>query len=342
MAPGGPAPLREPERPPILLATYKINNSFLPRIRARPFAMTFVLTINTHESIWMLTDRRLSAHGRPHKDDARKTMFLETTDGIAILGYAGLGATAAGSEPADWMSAVLRGRRLTLEQALGVLANAMSREFPPHLIRIPGGDGLLQHNVLVTAYVGDELRFYTIGLVFAPDRNSREVRYTRWVREGTTRTAPLGLGGTGGIYLAQYKKWRRPLLRLVRDYNRGKVSPYAVADHLAQLNHQVHSGLSDNSVGPRCIVAWRHRRGRVHKGGGAHQFYRGIARDPNTLSLPTIAGGLDVTALIGATMPMMMEHLQAMLQKEAAKQLDKDAINALLARLPDKPDERLR
>ena len=70
--------------------------------------MTLVLTVNGPETIWLLADRRLSYEGRSPKDDARKVMFLETTDGVAILGYAGLGATARGTEPADWMSAVLR------------------------------------------------------------------------------------------------------------------------------------------------------------------------------------------------------------------------------------------
>jgi hypothetical protein len=49
-------------------------------------------------------------------------MFLETADGVAILGYAGLGATALATEPAHWMRAVLRGRVLPLERSLEVLA----------------------------------------------------------------------------------------------------------------------------------------------------------------------------------------------------------------------------
>jgi hypothetical protein len=57
-------------------------------------------------------------------------MFLETTDGVAILGYAGLGATAGGTEPADWMAAVLRCRNFPLEQSLGILADAMKAQMP--------------------------------------------------------------------------------------------------------------------------------------------------------------------------------------------------------------------
>jgi len=97
--------------------------------------MTLVVTVNGPEAIWLLADRRLnrrlSGRSGPIKDDARKLMFLETDDGVAILGYAGLGATALGTEPADWMSAVLRGRRLSVEASLSVLAEAVKRQLPP-------------------------------------------------------------------------------------------------------------------------------------------------------------------------------------------------------------------
>src|ERR1051326_3378433 len=80
------------------------------------------------EAIWLLADRRLSAGGRQRADNARKVIFLQTMDGTAILGYAGLGMTAMGTEPADWMSAVLRGRNLPLEHSLRVLAEAMKQQ----------------------------------------------------------------------------------------------------------------------------------------------------------------------------------------------------------------------
>src|SRR5262245_31137533 len=92
--------------------------------------VTLILTVNGPETIWLLADRRLAYKGRPPKDNARKVMFLETNDGMAILGYAGLGATARGTEPADWMSAVLRGRNLPLEQPLRILADALKAQFP--------------------------------------------------------------------------------------------------------------------------------------------------------------------------------------------------------------------
>jgi hypothetical protein len=95
--------------------------------------MTLVLSIVGPESLWIVADRRLTDRGRIVREDARKIMFLETTDGQAILAYAGLGATARGTEPADWMSSVLRGRNWPLEHSLRALAEALKREVPPHL-----------------------------------------------------------------------------------------------------------------------------------------------------------------------------------------------------------------
>lgn len=164
--------------------------------------MSLVLTVNGHEAIWLLADRRLSFKVRAPRDDARKVMFLETKDGVAILGYVGLGATALGTEPADWMSAVLRGRNLPLEQSLGFLAEAMKRQFPRHMVWMPGHGGPV-HNVIVTAFLGNEVRFYTIDLAFAPDRKRYRFRYTRHVinkpTPATARPPRLGLGGTGAL-----------------------------------------------------------------------------------------------------------------------------------------------
>jgi hypothetical protein len=156
----------------------------------------------------------------------------------------------------------------------------------------------------------------------------------------------MGLTGSSAFYLARDKKWIRPLLRLLRANDRGHVWSYAVADYLARLNYEVH--LADKLVGPRCVVAWRHRKGGVHKIGGADQFYTDTTRDPSSPGLPTITNGMDLEALCGALMPHMMQHsmkqLEAMRagQQPDALELDKDEINAKLAQLPQKPDEHLR
>jgi hypothetical protein len=295
--------------------------------------VTLVVAVTGPESIWLLADRRLSYAGRAPKDDGRKLMFLETTDGVAILGYAGLGAIGRGTEPADWMSAVLRGRNLPLEQSLGVLAYAMQRQLPGHLVRLPRNRGAA-HHVIVPAFLGKEPRLYSIDLVFAPDRKSYRFRYTRHVQPPRDASPRLGCGGSGALHLIQDGKWMRSLLRVVRATERGNASSYAVADHLARLNSDV--ARTDESVGPRCIVAWHSR-----KDGGGQAFYTGLKRDATSPLLPRIGRGMDVSALTRAMMPRMRRDMEAMLRGKPAPEWDRDEINAELARLPHRPDENL-
>jgi hypothetical protein len=304
--------------------------------------MTLILTVNGPESIWLLADRRLiiSNKGRPVRDDACKVISLQTTDALAILGYTGLGATASRTEPSDWMSAVLRGRNLPLEQSLNVLAEAIKKQFPPHMVQIPA------HSVIVPAFVSNEARLYTIDMVFAADRKSYLFRCTRHVngkpKPGTGSPPRLTIGGTGGWYLYQNKeklKWERSLRRIVKANDRGQVTPHAVADHLAKLNNEVHLGVADKSVGPRCIVMWQHRKGRVHKGGSGLQLYTGATREMNSLFLPTIVNGMEIHPLLKLVMRRGIEWTESGHPEE---QLFNDELNAEAARLPDKPDEKLR
>lgn len=237
--------------------------------------MTLIATVNGPDSIWLMADRRLSAKGHPPQDDGRKLMDLETTDGRATLGYAGLGKTAGGTEPADWMSAVLRGRNLPLEHSLSVLGEAVKKEIPRQIVRMPGRAA---HSVIVPAFVGEEARLYTIDIEFAPDRKCYRWRCTRHVHT-TTRLKPprLALGGSGATYLLRNRRWIRPLLRVVRAHDRRQVPASVVADELARINDEV--ARADPLVGPRCIVMWRYRKGCAQGGGGAHQFYNGTARE---------------------------------------------------------------
>lgn len=306
--------------------------------------MTLVLTVNGSESLWLVADRRLSSPSGCYRDDARKLMFLETADGVAILGYAGLGATAGGTEPADWMSAVLRGRNLPLEQSLGILAEAARKQLPRHVVGLHGATAV--HNVLVSAFVGDEPRIYTIDLVFSPDRRSYRFRYTRHVTGDAPpsggRSPRLGIAGSGAAYLRSQKRWVRPLLRVIAAHDRERVSVKTVADHLAKINLEVHRNTPDGSVGHSCIVAWRHRKKGVYRGGGGHQFYTGVSQDPGSPSLPTIALGLDMASLAD----VMFGHMQGFFDKSGPQppslEIDADRINADLAQIPSTPDEELR
>ena len=304
--------------------------------------MTLIVAATGPESIWLCADRRISYERRAPKDDARKIMFLDTDDGNAILGYSGLGETALGTEPADWMSAVLRGRRLSLEQSLGVLADASKRQLPQHLVRLGG----IAHNIIVPAFMHNEARLYTIDFVFPPDRKSYSFRYTRHVTgrslPAKPRTPRLAIAGSGASYLAKRKKWMRDLLRILKAYDCEQLSAIAVADHFAALNYEVSCGLQDKTVGPRCIVAWRNRKDGAHRGGGGHQFYTDTTRDARAPSLPIIANGMDLGALFDVIMPRAIRDFEALMTGQQPLGFDKDQINEELARLPDTPDENLR
>jgi hypothetical protein len=311
--------------------------------------MTFIAALTGKESIWVLADRRISYAGGRSTDDARKILILETVDAKAILGYAGLGATAAGTEPADWMNAVLRGRNQTLEQSLSVVAEALKREFPPHLQRLPR-EIAAAHVIIVPAIVGDEPRLYEIDLVLSPDRTKRWFRYTRYVlsRAGKQRTPRIALTGSGASYFLRaqkvWRQWQRRLLRVLAAYERGRVSSDVVARELAQFNDIACRNTADGTVGSRCIVAWQVRRGTRLRAGGGHQLYAAGQRESQTPAVPTIAVGIDVVALTRAVAPIVSNHHANVLRGVDSgssltleQQLDQAA-----KELPDEPDEKLR
>jgi hypothetical protein len=267
-------------------------------------------------------------------------MILEADDGIAVLGYAGLGATPRGTEPADWMSAVLRGRRLPLERSLGVLAAAAKTQLPKHMICLPGKNGPA-HTVIAPAFVDEEPRLYTIELMLSHDRASFEFQFRRLSSEsGSLRPPRAVAGGSGRTYVTQ--RQLRGVYRLISANDRGRVSEAAVAHGLASLNTDVHNAVADKSVGPRCIVTWRFRKGGAHGGGGGHYCYTGTVRESETPSVPTVANGMDVSAIVGAMMPHFMRMAEKWQAGEEGREIDKDAVNTDLAALPDTPDEELR
>lgn len=282
--------------------------------------MTLNVAVVGPKTIWLLCDRRLSyCGGRPPKDDARKVMILETIDkGTAICAYSGLGATARGTEPSDWMSAVLRGRNFPLEQSLGVLAQTVRREFPRHMLQMPG-EGTPAHNIVVPAFLDGEPKLYHIGLACARDRKTHAFGY--WSHE--VRITTVGLSGSGGAHLQRKSiEWKDALVRAVEAHDSGQLSPDAVADHLAKLNYGV--SRHDKTVGPRCVVVWRGKTG-----GGGSAAYTRRTRDRRGPSLPLIAGGTDLAAIFAKLGTMKWSRL------------GNDEVPSL-ADIPTTPDEKLR
>jgi hypothetical protein len=263
---------------------------------------------------------------------------VETDDGVAIIGYSGLGATSLGNEPSEWIGNVLRGRRYSLEQCLGTLAGAIKAQFPPHLARMHHPF----HTMVVPAFLGDDARIYTIDLLLAPNRSDYAFRYAHHIRPDTGKAPRLTAAGSGSVYLTTSDgAWMRELLRLVNAHDRRRIGPLVVADWLARLSYRVHMGTRDGSVGPRCIVAWRYRQHSANGGGGGSQYYTRESRDSASPALPTIANGQDVRAIARVFMPYWMENISRMASGNAPLPFDDDAINADLGQLPTDPDERL-
>jgi hypothetical protein len=151
------------------------------------------------------------------------------------------------------------------------------------------------------------------------------------------------MAGSGAVTLNQDGKRKtllRDLLRLVRASDRGQVSAHAVSDYLAWLNLRIHE--ADSTIGPRCIVVWRHRKGGVHNGGGGSQFYTGTSRDAYSPGFPSIATGFDMAAIGPVLMEDFLEQVEHWMQTGQMKEPDTKKLNTQIARIPHKPDETLR
>jgi hypothetical protein len=301
--------------------------------------MTLVIAAIGRESIWVAADRRLSADGKPVADDAVKVLSLERDSDVALLAYSGLGKTPKGMQPSDWMNAVLRGRNEPLERSLEVIAGAIGREMPKYLLQVPDL-GSAAHVVLAPAFVSDKPTMYSLRLDI--DRKTKDVKvaaHRHETMEGPRRYARIGLAGSGAPVLVGQVGRLRGLLRLIRKHERNRISAHFVAKQFAALNQEVANKVG--SVGPDCIVAWRYRRNGLLKGGGAHMSFSGTdQKNGEALYLPSNTNGGDLSGLLRAVGPMMMDHMSKIMDGKD-EPFDDAAANEILKTLPRGPNEKL-
>jgi hypothetical protein len=313
--------------------------------------MTFVLASVSEKSLWMLVDRRLSYRDRKPRDDARKMMFLETSDGTALVGYAGLGATVGNTEPSDWMVRVLRGINAPLEPSLSHLRNAVVRQFPRHLRNLWMDNP--EHQIVICAFKEGRPRIYLIDIVV--NRSARQLQH-RFIR---VRTLPIELhgqraergvlvavGGSGGqSLLSRFPAKLREVRGILKAYDSEKISSSGVAHYLARLNHKVHLATPDGSVGSRCIVAWR-----PLSGGGGHDYFDGGQHEqqvgPKLHFMPSLARGMDMAAVLAAVSQPFFDVMATLGPGETPTESHFDRSHAeqrrRVAELPELPDEDLK
>jgi hypothetical protein len=261
-------------------------------------------------------------------------MLLDTTDGVTILAYAGLGATASGTEPSDWMSATLNGLNLPMEQSLGHLAERTKERLPRHLKGSP-------HVVVAPAFVNGEARLYTINAIPSKPQKEYLVKYERRVMRPDLPIAPrVCLAGSGAVTVHKRGvEWLRDILRLIAAHDRRTIAALTVADKFATLNQAV--AAKDKLVGSRCVVAWRYSPQGVHRGGGGYQFYSGTERDRSWPALPTLAQVYDIRAIAGAIGPYTFDRIKASMESGLPLDVDATKVNQLLADLPEGPNDEL-
>lgn len=302
----------------------------------------------------MVADRRLSGGGR-FIDNAIKIMTIETSDGCALLGYAGLGSTAAGTQPSNWMSKVLRGRNLPMVQSLQCIADAMEREFVSHM-RPFGRVAVASHTVVAAAFVGNEHRLYVIHLDASEARP--RVQFNRCADEIvgmngslTPHVAAVG-SGIAPLQANSLELWKGSLLRLVRAYNKGKVSDVVVSDFLARKCLEIHGQTKD--VGPNCLVAWRHPPSERARGSGGLRAYNGEVVWHDGTILPDISKGFDQGVFFRGLFELLMSPKMREQRKRyfsaaalgdlsvSPPEIPRADVENLLRSVPRDPDEKLK
>jgi hypothetical protein len=263
--------------------------------------MTLVIALSTRDSVWLTVDQRLTFKAGP-KDTATKVMHLHGSDGIAMLGYAGLGATEAGMEP-SWMSNVFRGRPTApLEESLGFLSAVAKTELPRHLAQLNGDAA--QHVMLAAALVNGEPRLYSIDLAADSGAQLLRSQYTRHVVANSRRgdqwlPHPCVVAGSGGVHLRSNWQWIRDTLSLIKAMHLRRVQHDAIAERLAHINYTISKRCK--TVSPGCIVSWCLRGGNV-----SSLSFTGVGRTRDSWLVPTIANGVDIKAVceIASSHPM--------------------------------------
>ncbi|MBT8413956.1 MAG: hypothetical protein KJO30_06440 [Boseongicola sp.] len=300
--------------------------------------MTLALSLQTKDSVWLLTDHRLSAPGFAPVDTAVKATRLELSDGELLVGYAGIGLTPLGSQPSHWIASSFRGTKPAVNDAMYHLRNLALQEFPKHLRRVKRVEHR-RHEFIASGFKDGRpvvyiLRIFEMNGEFQALLNIAQMHH-RDAKVGTTIPFVMTGSAVSSIKVLN-ENTLREVLRYARYYNRSKVSSEVVARCFFQIGSAIYNDCKDGSISPNFLVMWQNNKtGRHLGGGGAFEFDRSGTITPLDGSIPTIAGGMDINAIHKALFPILEDLGNA---DEAAE----SRRNAALASIPTTPDSKFR
>ena len=285
----------------------------------------------------MVADRRLSFGNGRTIEDAQKITTVETTDGVALIGYAGLGLTQGRTQPSHWLRNVLRGRNASMNASMEFIVNAMRKEMPRHLRSMPT---TRSHVVIAPAFVDGRPRIYYIDLGVTESGQIEGSRYALLTSNYPgARPYRMVTTGSGANGIPKTENFRH-LFRLAKAFDEGRVQARSVADAMAAICYRAH--LRDKYTGPNAIVVWRSKIGAQLKDGGGLQYYSGMLRDNECPQLPDVARGMDMNAIVQVLAADAIPKLEAMLRGSPIPPDDPDLLRQAFSQLPIGPDDRLR
>jgi hypothetical protein len=266
----------------------------------------------------MLADRRLSFTRKPPIETGRKIYPFETLDGAGFLGYAGVGScTGLGTEPSDWMARVLRGRDLTLDASLEVLAGAINARLGLHARAIG-----TNHSVIAPCFLNGKPQIREIELTLG-DKGSWSVRHINWIVEQQKRfgqnSPVIAPRGSGAVVFEEDRNHCDCLRKILKAHDRGRMT-----------------------IGPKSIVIWR---SQDKIGELAYLSGTELESDPTAFEmLPRTMRQFDATAITKLTMEYARKLHKALLRGERPDPADyfkTEEFAEKLSHLPSYPDDKL-
>lgn len=220
------------------------------------------------------------ADGAIASTDARKIVGIDSTDGLALVSYAGLGMIS-GLDPSDWVTSVCQGVQTDLRGYMMCLAEAMKEVDPVERSAAPG------HLFVAAGVVDGQPVLYSL---VAGSAGRLSLRYFE-------RPNTFMIAGAGRASLQNTDDKLTDEAHELRDWIR-KVEtedahPREVTDRLAKWDAA--TSRETENAGSRAIVAYRLvGDGEVAPG---RCFYDGATLEPPDSKIPQMTRGVDVNQI---------------------------------------------